>query len=282
MKIGKLYIVATPIGNLKDISARAKKTLSTVSMIAAEDTRRTKKLLSATGISKKTISYREQVREKASARIIHELKEGGDVALVTDAGTPGLSDPGYFLVREAARKDITVVPIPGPSALAAAISASGMSLDRFVFEGFLPTRSSARRRRLEELGGTGYPLAISESPRRLLATLSDIEEAIGNRYVVVARELTKIHEEFIRGSVREVADKLKEGDIKGEVTLLVEGGDARPVSLELDEAVSEMRSAGLSASKTASILADLTGEPRRKIYDIAKEKKSSKGGKRDG
>ena len=171
MKIGKLYIVATPIGNLKDISARAKKTLSTVSMIAAEDTRRTKKLLSATGISKKTISYREQVREKASARIIRELKEGGDVALVTDAGTPGLSDPGYFLVREAARKDITVVPIPGPSALAAAISASGMSLDSFVFEGFLPTRSSARRRRLEELGGTGYPLAIYESPRRLLATL---------------------------------------------------------------------------------------------------------------
>jgi 16S rRNA (cytidine1402-2'-O)-methyltransferase len=282
MKIGKLYIVATPIGNLKDISARAKKTLSTVSMIAAEDTRRTKKLLSATGISKKTISYREQVREKASARIIRELKEGGDVALVTDAGTPGLSDPGYFLVREAARKDITVVPIPGPSALAAAISASGMSLDSFVFEGFLPTRSSARRRRLEELGGTGYPLAIYESPRRLLATLSDIEEAIGNRYVVVARELTKIHEEFIRGSVREVADKLMKGDIKGEVTLLVEGGDARPVSLELDEAVSEMRSAGLSASKTASILADLTGEPRRKIYDIAKEKKSSKGGKRDG
>ncbi len=282
MKIGKLYIVATPIGNLKDISARAKKTLSTVSMIAAEDTRRTKKLLSATGISKKTLSYREQVREKASARIIRELKEGGDVALVTDAGTPGLSDPGYFLVREAARKDITVVPIPGPSALAAAISASGMSLDRFVFEGFLPTRSSARRRRLEELGGTGYPLAIYESPRRLLATLSDIEEAIGNRYVVVARELTKIHEEFIRGSVREVADKLMKGDIKGEVTLLVEGGDARPVSLELDEAVSEMRSAGLSASKTASILADLTGEPRRKIYDIAKEKKSSKGGKRDG
>jgi len=282
MKIGKLYIVATPIGNLKDISARAKRTLSTVSMIAAEDTRRTKKLLSATGISKKTISYREQVREKASARIIRELKEGGDVALVTDAGTPGLSDPGYFLVREAARKDITVVPIPGPSALAAAISASGMSLDSFVFEGFLPTRSSARRRRLEELGGTGYPLAIYESPRRLLATLSDIEEAIGNRYVVVARELTKIHEEFIRGSVREVADKLMKGDIKGEVTLLVEGGDARPVSLELDEAVSEMRSAGLSASKTASILADLTGEPRRKIYDIAKEKKSSKGGKRDG
>ncbi|MEE8319463.1 MAG: 16S rRNA (cytidine(1402)-2'-O)-methyltransferase [bacterium] len=282
MKNGKLYIVATPIGNLEDISARADKVLRSVSMIAAEDTRRTKKLLSATGISKRTISYREQVREKASAQIINELEKGGDVALVTDAGTPGLSDPGYFLVREAARKDITVVPIPGPSALAAAISASGMSLDSFVFEGFLPTRSPARRRRLEELGGTGYPLAIFESPRRLLATLSDIEEAIGNRHVVVARELTKIHEEFIRGSVREVADKLKEGDIKGEVTLLVEGGEPRPVSLELDEAVSEMRSAGLSASKTASILADLTGEPRRKIYDIAKEKKSSKGGKRDG
>ncbi len=282
MKNGKLYIVATPIGNLEDISARADKVLRSVSMIAAEDTRRTKKLLSATGISKRTISYREQVREKASAQIINELEKGGDVALVTDAGTPGLSDPGYFLVREAARKDITVVPIPGPSALAAAISASGMSLDSFVFEGFLPTRSPARRRRLEELGGTGYPLAIFESPRRLLATLSDIEEAIGNRHVVVARELTKIHEEFIRGSVREVADKLKEGDIKGEVTLLVEGGEPRPVSLELDEAVSEMRSAGLSASKTASILADLTGEPRRKIYDIAKEMKSSKGGKKDG
>ncbi len=282
MKSGKLYIVATPIGNLKDISVRAKKILSTVSMIAAEDTRRTKKLLSATGISKRTISYREQVREKASAQIIFELEKGGDVALVTDAGTPGLSDPGYFLVREAAKKDISVVPIPGPSALAAAISASGISLDSFIFDGFLPTRSPARRRRLEELGGTGYPLAIYESPRRLLATLSDIEEVIGNRYVVVARELTKIHEEFIRGSVRKVADILKERDIKGEVTLLVEGGDARPVSLELDKAVSEMRNAGLSASKTASILANLTGESRRKIYDIAKEKKGSKGGNGDG
>ena len=276
-KTGRLYIVSTPIGNLQDISVRAKQVLGSVSMVAAEDTRRTRKLLSALGIGKQLISYRGQVRERASGRIIGEIEKGNDVALVTDAGTPGLSDPGYFLVRETWKRGIAVIPIPGPSALAAAISASGMSFERFVFAGFLPSRSPARRKRLKELAVTGYPVVVYESPRRISGTLADIVSVIGDRNVVVARELTKIHEEFLRGRASEVLETLESREVKGEITLLVEGGQAESTSPELSLAVGEMRSAGLSASRTASILSAVTGEPKRKIYELAKNRPGNKG-----
>ncbi len=274
---GRLYIVSTPIGNLQDISARARQILSTVSVVAAEDTRRTRKLLSALGIGKQLISYRGQVREKASGRIIEEMEAGNDVALVTDAGTPGISDPGYFLVREASKRGISVIPVPGPSALAAAISASGMAFDRFIFAGFLPTRSPARSKRLEEMALTGYPLALYESPKRIIGTLVDIVSTMGDRTVVLGREITKVHEEFLRGTASEVLTALDDREVKGEITLLVEGGTVKCAPPELGRAVVEMRMAGLSASRTASILSAVTGEPKRKIYQLAINSKSSKG-----
>ncbi len=271
MKPGTLYIVATPIGNLADLTLRAADVLKSVNLVAAEDTRRTRKLLSHLDISKPVTSYREENRKRAAQSITTKLLDGKSVALVSDAGTPGLSDPGHYLVHEALEKGISVVPIPGVSALAAALSVSGLPLDRFVFEGFLPARQAARRRRLLELAATGYSIIIYESPRRILATLSDLSEILGDRNVVVAREITKIYEEFLRGKASEVAASLRNRDVRGEITLLVEGGEPPSVPAELDRAVQALRKEGLSAKRTASILADLTGESRQAIYKMASE-----------
>ena len=271
MKPGTLYIVATPIGNLADLTLRAADVLKSVNLVAAEDTRRTRKLLSHLDISKPVTSYREENRQRAAQNITTKLLDGKSVALVSDAGTPGLSDPGHYLVQAALEKGIPVVPIPGVSALAAALSVSGLPLDRFVFEGFLPARQAARRRRLLELAATGYSIIIYESPRRILATLSDLSEILGDRNVVVAREITKIYEEFLRGKASEVATSLRNRDVRGEITLLVEGGEPPSVPAELDRAVQALRKEGLSAKRTASILADLTGESRQAIYKMASE-----------
>ena len=224
MKSGTLYIVATPIGNLADLTLRAADVLESVSQVAAEDTRRTRKLLAHLGIGKHLVCYREENRSKAAREIISSLLAGRSIALVTDAGTPGLSDPGHYLVQKALESQIRVVPVPGVSALASALSVSGLPLDRFVFEGFLPPRQASRRKRLLELAGTGYPMIIYESPRRLQATLSDLLDVLGDRNVVVAREMTKVHEEFLRGPASEVMENLTARDLKGEITLLVAGG----------------------------------------------------------
>ncbi len=222
MEAGTLYIVATPIGNLGDITRRAVETLKGVDLIAAEDTRVTRKLLSAYGISAPQTSYHAHTPAKKQAELVRKLASGASIALVTDAGTPGISDPAVRLVRAAIEAGVAVVPVPGPTALVAALSASGLPTDTFTFEGFLSTKSGRRTRRLEELAALGHTVVLYESPRRLKRLLAELVETFGpTRPCVVAREVSKRYEEFIRGSVAEVAEAFSGREVKGEVTVLV-------------------------------------------------------------
>jgi len=221
-RAGVLYIVGTPIGNLEDITLRALKTLAEADLIAAEDTRRTRKLLSRCEIAGKRLeSHHDHNKEARTPGLLRRLEQGESVALVTDAGTPGLSDPGYYLVKRAIEAGIDVVPIPGPSALTAALSSSGLPTDRFAFEGFLPVKSGRRQRRLEELSRETRTVVLFESPHRIAKLLSELEERMAGRQVVIARELTKIHEEFLRGTVREVAEKIGRRKARGEYVVLI-------------------------------------------------------------
>ncbi len=221
MEKGTLYIVATPIGNLEDITFRAVRILKEVDVIAAEDTRHSRKLLTHLGISKPMISYFDHNKTIKGDYILEKLESGLSVALISDAGTPCISDPGYQLVRDAVAADIRIVPIPGPSAFISALTASGLQTDSFVFEGFLPNRCGKRHTKLLTLKDEHRLLIFHESPKRLAATLIDMLEVFGDRKVVVARELTKIYEEFIRGDLSEIIIQLKEREIKGEVVLLI-------------------------------------------------------------
>ena len=216
-----LYLIATPIGNLEDVTLRALRLLREVTLIAAEDTRHTAKLLRHYGIQTPTTSFHEHNEKKKGPQLIARLKQGDTLALVTDAGTPGLSDPGYYLVKRAIEAGIDVVPIPGPSALTAALSSSGLPTDRFAFEGFLPVKSGRRQRRLEELSRETRTVVLFESPHRIAKLLSELEERMAGRQVVIARELTKIHEEFLRGTVREVAEKIGRRKARGEYVVLI-------------------------------------------------------------
>ena len=227
VSFGKLYVVATPIGNLEDITLRALRVLREVDLIAAEDTRHTRKLLDRYEIKKRMVSYHEHNERERAERIIEDLKSGMKVALVSDSGTPAISDPGYVLIRRCVEEGIEVIPIPGPSALLAALSVSGLPVHRFIFEGFLPHKSGKRRNRLRQLAGEEGTIIFYESPHRLLKTLSDILEILGNRRVVIARELTKVHEEIFRGSIEEALERFGEGERKGEFTILVEGRSHR-------------------------------------------------------
>ena len=221
--IGILYIVATPIGNLADITQRAIQTLKDVDIIAAEDTRHTHKLLQHYAIDTKTISYHEHNEQQRSEELLARLREGSDVAIVSDAGTPGINDPGFRLVRLAIENNISVVSVPGPSALVTALVASGLPTDEFFFGGFLPARSGARRTRLVELCDVPGTLVFYEAPHRLRATLNDAAEVLGVRQAVVARELTKLHEELRRGTLLELAKHYDEAEqARGEVVLLID------------------------------------------------------------
>lgn len=218
---GTLYIVATPIGNLEDITARALRVLREVALIAAEDTRHTRKLLTHFDLHTPLTSYfKGNENEKADA-IIAQLREGRDVALVSDAGTPCISDPGYPLLAAAIEAQIPVVPVPGPSALAAALSAAGLPTDRFTFVGFLPDKPGKRRRALEDLKGLPHTLALYLSPWKGAATVEDCLAVFGNRRCCLCRELTKVHEEFARTDLESLAARLKEHPPKGEMTLLI-------------------------------------------------------------
>jgi 16S rRNA (cytidine1402-2'-O)-methyltransferase len=219
---GTLFIVATPIGNLADITHRAIQILKHVDLIAAEDTRHTHKLLQHYGIDTKTISYHEHNEQQRSEELLTRLKEGTDIAIVSDAGTPGINDPGFRLVRLAIENDIPVVSLPGPSALVTALVASGLPTDEFFFGGFLPARSSARRNRLAELREIPGTLLFYEAPHRLRATLTDAAEVLGARQAVVARELTKLHQEFRRGTLIELAEHYNSEKPRGEIVLLVD------------------------------------------------------------
>src|SRR4051812_9512030 len=221
---GTLYIVSTPIGNLEDITQRALRILREADVIACEDTRHTSKLLNHFGIETRTISYHEHNEIARTDELCALLTAGKNVALVSDAGTPLISDPGYRLVSAATENRTPVVVIPGVSAFVAALSASGLPSDQFLFAGFLPARATARRAKLEELSGLQVTLIFYEAPHRITATLRDAQAVLGNRRAVVARELTKLHEEFLRGTLEELSDTFADANkARGEMVLIIEG-----------------------------------------------------------
>jgi len=222
VEAGTLYLVSTPIGNLRDITLRALDVLRQVDVVAAEDTRRTRILLNKYGITTPTISYHDFNKEQRTPALLRRLQEGKAIALVTDAGTPGISDPAFYLVRASLRQGLPVVGIPGPTAFVTALVVSGLPTDRFVFEGFLPPKKG-RRKRLEAIASESRTLIFYESPNRLLRTLRDLYDRLGDRNVAVARELTKKFEEIVRGRLSEVVPRLEARKPRGEYVIVVEG-----------------------------------------------------------
>jgi len=221
--IGTLYLVSTPIGNLKDITLRAVDVLRQVDLIAAEDTRRSGILLRTYGIKKPILSYHDRNKRSRAEKLIGLLKAGKDCALVSDSGTPGIQDPGYHLVRLAIAEGIDIVPVPGASALLAAAVVSGLPIDKFAFEGYLPRRKGRRRKRIESLRDEMRTMIFYESPYRLVDTLTDMRDILGERNCVVARELTKKFEEIVRGSISTILERYGNEEVKGEHVILLEG-----------------------------------------------------------
>jgi 16S rRNA (cytidine1402-2'-O)-methyltransferase len=218
---GQLYLVSTPIGNLEDITLRAIRVLKEVDAIACEDTRHTQKLLNHYGIQKRLVSYHEHNENTRAPELVSEMERGASIALVTDAGTPIVSDPGHRLVALCVERQIPIVPIPGPSAALAALAGSGIPAERVLFIGFLPARQGERRRALTELADNSSTLVFFEAPHRIAKMLGDAAEILGNRESVLARELTKLHEQFLRGALSDLAKQLKATSLKGEITLVV-------------------------------------------------------------
>ena len=237
---GTLYLVATPIGNLNDITLRAIKVLGDVNLIACEDTRHTRKLLTHYDINTRTVSYHEHNERERAVELLERLQNGENVAVVSDAGTPGISDPGFRLVHLAIENDIRVVPVPGPAAFVSALVVSGIPTDEFFFAGFLPSRTSARRARLKELQSIPATLIFYEAPHRLAASLRDASEVLGQRNAVVARELTKMHEEIVRGSLAELAARYESEKIRGEIVLVIEPASAEAETISTSRSVSEL------------------------------------------
>jgi len=266
---GTLYIVATPIGNLEDLSPRARQTLAAVDVIAAEDTRHTGRLLSHIGVKTPLTALHEHNEMREAERLVASLGEGRNVALVSDAGTPLLSDPGYRLVAAARAAGITVSPVPGPSALAAALSVAGLPTDRFAFEGFLPAKPAARRARLEALSREPRTLVFYESVHRVDVMLDDLAAAFGtDRPAFVGRELTKLHEQCVAGTLGELRERVRSADIpaKGEFVLVV-AGDERPASAALDvDRLIDALAGVLPTREAAALVAELTGEKRNAVY----------------
>jgi len=266
-KTGTLYVVATPIGNLEDITFRALRILREVDLVAAEDTRQTAKLLQHYGIRKFLVSYHEHNERRRTGELMAQLRAGRSVALVSDAGTPGISDPGYELIRACVEEGIPVVPVPGPSAVLAALAASGLATDRFLFAGFIPRKSSDRRRFFEELKEERGTLILFESPERILESLRDLRAVVGDRRVAVCRELTKLHEEVFRGRISEALAHLEAHPPRGEITLVVEG--ASPESAEdekTDEDLRRLLAQGESVRDAAEVVARAYGISRREAY----------------
>jgi len=266
-----LYLVATPIGNLEDITLRAVRVLKEVDVIACEDTRQTQKLLNHYAISTRTTSYHEHNEMTRSAELVKELQEGASVALVTDAGMPGISDPGYRLIALAIRHHVPVVPIPGASAFLAALVASGLPTDSFRFSGFLPAKRGERRAALEAIRTSPRTQVFYEAPHRVVETLSDVVEVLGvARHVVVAREVTKVHEEFLRGRAGEVLGTLKARDgVKGEITLLIGKAEEEDVHAPVNTTVSVRQ-------RVDQIVAEEKVDEKAALKKVAKERGISK------
>jgi 16S rRNA (cytidine1402-2'-O)-methyltransferase len=266
-----LYLVGTPIGNLEDITLRALRVLKEVDVIACEDTRQTQKLLNHYAISTRTTSYHEHNEMRKSAELVKEMQEGASVALVTDAGMPGISDPGYRLITLAIRHRVPVVPIPGASAFLSALVASGLPTDSFRFSGFLPAKRGERRAALEAVKSSPWTLVFYEAPHRVVEALEDVIEVLGEgRHVVVAREVTKLHEEFLRGRASEVLENLKARDaVKGEITLLI--GKAE----EQDVATAAIGRQGVR-ERLQQIMAEEKVDEKAALKKVAKERGVSK------
>ena len=269
MDTGTLYIVATPIGNLEDITFRAVRLLREADLIAAEDTRHSRKLLSHFGISRPLTSYFDHNKSFKGNYILEKLREGLNVALISDAGTPCISDPGYQLVRDAVAEGIPVVPVPGPSAVIAALSAAGLPTDRFAYEGFLPNRQGKRRDKLVTIRREERVVVFYEASNRLEATLRDLKEVLGEREVVIARELTKIHEEFLKGNAAHLLERISGRRIKGEVVLLVAPAkevEKSPGIILAELLVEYTGAGGLSIKDAVRKVALETGFSRSEVY----------------
>jgi 16S rRNA (cytidine1402-2'-O)-methyltransferase len=268
-----LYLVGTPIGNLEDITLRALRLLKEVDVIACEDTRQTQKLLNHFAIATRTTSYHEHNETTKSAELVKKIQEGASVALVTDAGMPGISDPGYRLITLAIQNGISVVPLPGASAFLAALVASGLPTDSFRFNGFLPAKRGERRAALEAIRNSPRTQVFYEAPHRIIEALEDIVEVLGtNRHVVIAREVTKLHEEFLRGRAAEVLENLKSRDaVKGEITLLVAKAEEEDACVEADAFVrSSVR------QRVQQIMEEEKIEEKAALKKVAKERGVSK------
>ncbi len=270
---GTLYIVGTPIGNLEDITFRAIKTLQKVDLIAAEDTRHTGKLLQHFQIETPQLSYHQHNEQSRIPELIEKLSQGKNIALVTDAGMPGISDPGYELVKACVEANISVVPIPGVTASITALSASGLPTKKFIFIGFLPTKIKLRQEQLEKLSNSLETIVLYESPYRILQTLEDLEKVLGkDRKIVLARELTKLHEEFWRGTVEQAIIHYQNHQPKGEFTIVIAGAEPElPVLSEetIKQELQELFAQGISRSQASRQLAEKINLSRRKIYQIA-------------
>ncbi len=265
---GRLYVVATPLGNLEDITLRAQRVLGEVALVLCEDTRRTAKLLKANNIDVQMLSFHEHNAKRRTPRVLRHLSAGDELALVSDAGTPTISDPGAALVATVRGAGHDVIPIPGPSAAATALSVSGLPADRYVFRGFLPARAGERRRALVELADVVETLVFFESPQRIKATLMDLEQILGDRSAFLCREATKRHEEYAAGTLGELAGSFAEREVKGEITLVVAGasGEPRPTDVSVEQVFEELRGQGLTRRAAAKETARRTGDNAQEIY----------------
>jgi 16S rRNA (cytidine1402-2'-O)-methyltransferase len=268
---GTLYIVATPIGNLDDITLRALRVLKEVDVVAAEDTRHTQVLLNHYGIQRPLTSYHEHNEKTKAEDLVKRLLEGQDIALVSDAGTPAISDPGFRLVAQAVDAGIRIIPLPGASALTAVLSAAGLPTDRVAFEGFLPAKKKQRREKLQALRDEARTLVFYEAPHRLAEALDDIYQLLGDRKAVLAREVSKVHEEFLRGRISELIHALQRREIRGEFTLIVSGSTGEtPVNEDrLKAEIHELHLRGMRVKEIAEVLGEKFGYPKKEIYRLA-------------
>jgi len=272
MSTGILYIVATPIGNLEDITLRAIRVLKEVDLIAAEDTRHTRNLLNKYEIETPLTSYHDHNKEEKAPVLVAQMLEGKNIALVSDAGTPGISDPGYFLINLAVDQKIPVIPIPGATAAITALSVSGLPTDRFVFEGFLAAKQTARIKRLKELEKEERTLIFYEAPHKIIKAIEDMIAVFGDRQAVITRELTKVYEEIVRAKLSDVLKHLKQKTVKGELTVIVHGASKEPLKKDIDTAVylkDLMLHKGLTKKEAIVVASEELGLPKKAVYSAS-------------
>ncbi|MBI3281680.1 MAG: 16S rRNA (cytidine(1402)-2'-O)-methyltransferase [Acidobacteria bacterium] len=273
---GTLYLIATPIGNLEDITLRALRMLKQVDLIACEDTRHSRKLLEHYGIAKPVASYHEHSETRRSAELVERLEAGANIALISDAGTPLISDPGYRLVSRALERGLAVIPVPGPSAMLAALTASGLPTDSFYFGGFFAPKPVQRRKQLAAVRTLDCTLVFYEAPHRILESLEDVEALVGPRPLVLTRELTKMHEEFLRGTPVQLIEELRRRPvIKGEITLVIGKPipPAAPADAAISEAVGALVREGLTRMEAMKRVARDHGLSKRQVYDAVERQR---------